>query len=344
MMRSWCGRTSCATSNSAWIITRASQKGTAQIGLAVAATTFSIIAVFVPIAFVTGQSGQWLKPFALSIAGAVLVSLFVSFSLDPMLSAYWPDPHRTEAQKSWITRLLDRFNHQFNRFTEGYTGVIGWALDHRKSMVVLAILAFFGAIMLQTVAGGVGFVPITDRAELEVIVEAPASANLAYTLERTEAVVSIARQHPEVEYAYVTAGTPLPLRTPGVDQAYIYFKLTPRNQRTMSEAQLGAVLRREFQQVAGVNVSVFTGGFGGAFKELQLQFRGPDATVLSQVADQALQTARGGAGCGGRGAVGSRSAHRTHRGYRSRPCGRDGIVGRPGRTGDAGGVRRAQGW
>src|SRR6185437_8563059 len=92
----------------------ASRKGTAQIGLAVAATTFSIIAVFVPIAFVTGQSGQWLKPFALSIAGAVLVSLFVSFSLDPMLSAYWPDPHRTEAQKSWVTRLLDRFNHQFN--------------------------------------------------------------------------------------------------------------------------------------------------------------------------------------------------------------------------------------
>jgi len=270
----------------------ASRKGTAQIGLAVAATTFSIIAVFVPIAFVTGQSGQWLKPFALSIAGAVLVSLFVSFSLDPMLSAYWPDPHRTEAQKSWVTRLLDRFNHQFNRFTEGYTRVIGWALDHRKSMVALAILAFFGAITLQTVAGGAGFVPITDRGELEVIVEAPASANLAYTLERTEAVVSIARRHPEVEYAYVTAGTPLPLRTPGVDQSYIYFKLTPRNQRKMSEAQLGAVLRREFQQVAGVNVSVFTGGFGGAFKELQLQFRGPDATVLSQVADQALQKAK----------------------------------------------------
>ena len=270
----------------------ASQKGTAQIGLAVTATTFSIIAVFVPIAFITGQSGQWLKPFALSIAGAVLVSLFVSFSLDPMLSAYWPDPHRTEAEKSWITKLLDKFNRQFDRFTEGYARVIGWALDHRKSMVALAILSFVAAIQLQKIFGGAGFVPLTDRGELEVIVEAPPSANLAYTLERTEAIVSIARKHPEVEYSYVTAGTPLPLRTPGVDQSYIYFKLTPKNTRALSEVQLGAVLRREFRQVAGVNVSVFTSGFGGAFKEIQLQFRGPDATVLSQVSEQALLAAR----------------------------------------------------
>ena len=270
----------------------AAQKGTAQIGLAVAATTFSIIAVFVPIGFVTGQSGQWLKPFALSIAGAVLVSLFVSFSLDPMLSAYWPDPHRTEDQKSWITKRLDGFNRWFNRFTDRYGRVIGWALDHRWSMVMLAGLSFIGAIFLQGAFGGAGFTPLTDRGELEVIVEAPPSANLAYTMERTEAIVSIARKHPEVEYAYVTAGTPLPLRTPGVDQSYIYFKLTSKNKRALSEAQLGAILRREFRQVAGVNVSVFTGGFGGAFKELQLQLRGPDATVLSQLSEKALTSAR----------------------------------------------------
>ena len=270
----------------------AAQKGTAQIGLAVAATTFSIIAVFVPIAFVTGQSGQWLKPFALSIAGAVLVSLFVSFSLDPMLSAYWPDPHRTEEQKSWITKRLDRFNAWFDRFTDGYAGVVGWALDHRKSMVALAIASFVGAMLLQRAFGGAGFTPVTDRAEVEIIVEAPPGSNLAYTLERTEAVVAIVRTHPEIEYAYVTAGTPLPLRTPGVDQSNIYFKMTPRNMRAMSEAEFGAVLRRELKSVGGVNVSVFTGGFGGAFKELQLQFRGPDATVLSQLAGKALDSAK----------------------------------------------------
>jgi len=270
----------------------ASRSGTAEIGLAVAATTFSIIAVFVPIAFVTGQSGQWFKPFALSIAGAVLASLFVSFSLDPMLSAYWADPKKTEAEKGWITRLLDRFGAWFDRFTEGYARVIGWALDHRAAMFVLAVVSFIGALVLQFFAGGAGFVPISDRSELEVIVEAPPTANLAYTLEKTEQVAAIARRHPEVMYSYVTAGTPLPLRTPGVDQADIYFKLTPRHERSLSEEQLGSILRREFKEVAGVNVSVFTGGFGGAFKELQLQFRGPDATELARIGAVALDSAR----------------------------------------------------
>ena len=115
----------------------AAREGTAEIGLAVAATTFSIVAVFVPIAFVTGQSGQWLAPFALSITGAVIVSLFVSFSLDPMLSAYWTDPHLRGAQKSWLTRQLDKFDHWFARMTDRYGKVIAWALDHRWSMVGL---------------------------------------------------------------------------------------------------------------------------------------------------------------------------------------------------------------
>jgi HAE1 family hydrophobic/amphiphilic exporter-1 len=270
----------------------AAQQGTAEIGLAVAATTFSIIAVFVPIAFVTGQSGQWLKPFALSIAGAVMVSLFVSFSLDPMLSAYWPDPHKEEHEKGWITRQLDKFNRGFDRFTERYGRIVAWALDHRWSMVGLATLTFIGAIVLQMFFGGAGFVPISDRGELEVIVEAPPSSTLEYTMERTEAIATIARQHPEVLSSYITAGTPLPMRTPGVDQAYIYFKLSPRNTRKVSEAVLGAELRREFKQVGGVNVSVFTGGFGGAFKEVQMQLQGADATVLAQLGAQALDSGR----------------------------------------------------
>lgn len=270
----------------------AAREGTAEIGLAVTATTFSIIAVFIPIAFITGQSGQWLKPFALSLSGAVLVSLFVSFSLDPMLSAYWPDPHREEHEKGWLTRLLDRFNAWFERMTERYAGVVAWALDHRWAMVSLAVASFVGAIALQAVAGGAGFVPITDRGEIEVIVEAPPSASLEYTIERTEAIAAIAREFPEVRYTYSVVGTPLPMRTPGVDQSNIYVRLTPRSEREKSQAELGAELREAFRQVAGVNASVFTGGFGGAFKELQMQLKGPDATVLAQLGDSALALAR----------------------------------------------------
>ncbi len=270
----------------------AAREGTAEIGLAVAATTFSIVAVFVPIAFITGQSGQWLKPFALSIAGAVIASLFVSFSLDPMLSAYWADPHQEEHEKWWITKKLDGFDRWFGRMTDRYGRVIAWALDHRWSMVSLALISFVGAGVLQYFAGGSGFVPLSDRAEIEVVVEAPPSANLEYTMERTEAVAAIARRHPEVLYTFVTAGTPLPMRTPGVDQAHIYMKLSPAKERAISAAELGAQLRREFKEVGGVNVAVFAGGFGGAFKELQLQIRGPDATTLAILGEQVLAAAK----------------------------------------------------
>ena len=126
----------------------AAREGTDEIGLAVAATTFSILAVFVPIGFMPGVGGQWFKPFALTIACSVLVSLFVSFSLDPMLSAYWPDPHQEEHEKARITRVLDRFNAWFNRQAERYKGVIAWALDHRTAMVVMAVGIFFASFVI----------------------------------------------------------------------------------------------------------------------------------------------------------------------------------------------------
>jgi HAE1 family hydrophobic/amphiphilic exporter-1 len=126
----------------------AAREGTSEIGLAVAATTFSILAVFVPVGFMTGISGQWFKPFALTIAASVAVSLFVSFSLDPMLSAYWPDPHKAPSERAWITRKLDTFNHWFNAQAQNYRKVVGWALDHRAAMVLIAVLSFFASFLL----------------------------------------------------------------------------------------------------------------------------------------------------------------------------------------------------
>ena len=126
----------------------AAREGTDEIGLAVAATTFSIVCVFVPIAFMGGLAEQWFAPFALTIACSVLVSLFVSFSLDPMLSAYWADPHKKEHEKAWITRKLDRFNAWFDRRADDYRRVVAWALDHALAMVVLALGTFMGALAL----------------------------------------------------------------------------------------------------------------------------------------------------------------------------------------------------
>ncbi|MEO7103914.1 MAG: efflux RND transporter permease subunit [Gemmatimonadaceae bacterium] len=127
----------------------AAHTGTDEIGLAVTATTLSIMAVFVPIAFMGGISGQWFRPFALTIACAVLVSLFVSFSLDPMLSAYWPDPAiEAHEHRSWISRKLETFNKWFDRQADNYKGVIAWALDHRADMIAISIGVFFASILI----------------------------------------------------------------------------------------------------------------------------------------------------------------------------------------------------
>ncbi|HEY4131928.1 MAG TPA: efflux RND transporter permease subunit [Gemmatimonadaceae bacterium] len=129
---------------------KAAHDGTDEIGLAVAATTFSILAVFVPIGFMPGIGGQWFKPFALTMACSVAVSLFVSFSLDPMLSAYWPDPHLPENERAWISRQIAKFNRWFNRQAERYKHVIAWALDHRAAMMTMATLTFFASFFLPT--------------------------------------------------------------------------------------------------------------------------------------------------------------------------------------------------
>jgi HAE1 family hydrophobic/amphiphilic exporter-1 len=261
----------------------AAREGTDEIGLAVAATTFSIVSVFVPIAFITGIAGQWFKPFALTIACSVLVSLFVSFSLDPMLSAYWADPELEEgAHRNPIARALDRFNKWFNRQAQNYRKLIGWALDHRWSMVGLAMLSFFGAIALQAMFGGGGFMPLTDQSEAQVIVETPPGSSLEYTRLKAEEAARLVRSHAETQATYTTIGG----ASGAVDKADIYVKMVPKVKRSITQADFAALLRSELSSMGGASVTVFNSVWSGNFKQIQLEIRGEDARVLAQLADR----------------------------------------------------------
>ncbi len=276
---------------------KASHEGTDEIGLAVTATTLSIVAVFVPIAFMYGISGQWFKPFALTIAMAVLVSLFVSFSLDPMLSAYWPDPEIEEGQhRSWISRKLEKFNQWFDRRSGDYTRLIGWALDHRLAMVLLAGGSLVGALWVQATFGGFGFVPVSDRSEITIQVETPPGSNLEYTRLKAEEAARIAREHPQVRYTFTTIGAgggQDPSEALGaVDLASVYVRLIPKAERSLTQDEFGAVLREDVKRIGGATVAVFTSGFGGAIKQVQLELRGNDTQVLQQAADSVLQIVR----------------------------------------------------
>src|SRR6185503_18615976 len=254
----------------------AAREGTAEIGLAVAATTFSIVAVFIPVGFMTGVAGQWFKPFALTIACSVLVSLFVSFSLDPMLSAYWPDPDKAEHEKGFITRTLDRFNHWFNGLAARYQRVVGWALDHRLATMAIAAAAFFGAILLQATVGGAGFMPVSDNSELNMLVETEPGSSLDYTRLKAEEAARIARGYPEVQYTYTTIGG----SSGAVDSATVYVKLTPKAERERSQEAVGQQLRSDVARLAGATASVFTGWMNGNLKQIQIELRGKESTEL----------------------------------------------------------------
>ena len=269
----------------------AAHEGTDEIGLAVAATTFSIVAVFVPVGFMPGIAGQWFKPFALTIACAVLVSLFVSFSLDPMLSAYWPDPQlEAHERRNPVARALDRFNHWFDRQADRYKGLIAWALDHRWTMVFLAVFSLVFAIFLQVTIGGFAFVPVSDQSELNIAIETPPGSSLDYTTLKAEEVARMIRSRPEVLYTYTTVGSSN--GSGQEDNASIYVRLKPKSQRSVSQDQLGQILRQRMRLLGGATAYIYASGFGGAQKPLQIQVQGPDATILGQLADRMADAVR----------------------------------------------------
>jgi HAE1 family hydrophobic/amphiphilic exporter-1 len=184
----------------------AARRGTSEIGLAVVATTFAIIAVFVPVAFMKGVVGRFFFAFGITVAFAVMVSLFVSFTLDPMLSSRWVDPDiRGGGKRGRIARGLDAFNRWFDRTADAYRRVIAWALTHRPTIVGIAIAAFAGGLAVMGMLES-EFMPQFDQGEFAVALETAPGASIDETRGRVAAVTAALRTFPEVDRQYATIG------------------------------------------------------------------------------------------------------------------------------------------
>ncbi len=253
----------------------AALEGTAEIGLAVAATTFSIIAVFIPVAFMSGVAGEWFRPFALTVTCSVLVSLGISFTLDPMLSAYWGDPedHHT-APKKGISRILARFNDWFDHQADRYGRVIAWALHHRRWMGVLAFAALVGAMVLQGTMGGMDFLPKSDSGSVLIEVRTPASSSLEYARLKMERAADIARTIPEVK------DTNSNINPAG---GRIYVDIGKRTERKRSAKDIAVELREKMRQLIGAEYVVLDDLNNGARKPIQIEFTGPDSRKLLEI-------------------------------------------------------------
>ncbi|MDO9075042.1 MAG: efflux RND transporter permease subunit [Rubrivivax sp.] len=253
----------------------AALNGTAEIGLAVAATTFSIVAVFVPVAFMPGVSGEWFRPFGLTVVASVLVSLFISFTLDPMLSAYWGDPPgHHQAPKKGISRLLARFNTWFDHQADRYGRVIAWALHHRRWMAAFAVASFVAAVGLQAKFGGSSFLPSSDFGTIAIDVRAPSSSSLEYARLKVEAAAALARTLPETKAtnSFVNPGG-----------GRIYVDIGKSTQRKRSSQQVGVDLRKLTARLVGAEYVVLDDLNMGAQKPVQIRFTGADTRKLLEI-------------------------------------------------------------
>jgi HAE1 family hydrophobic/amphiphilic exporter-1 len=269
--------------------------GTSEIQLAVLATTLAIVAVFVPVAFMGGIIGRFFFQFGLTVAWAVLVSLFVSFTLTPMLAATWGvDPHGgAHHGGNPLTRLITRFNAAFDRMAERYRGVAEWALRHRKSTIGLAVASLVGAFMLFPLIGG-GFMPESDNSEFAVQFETPEGSSLTYTRQKAEQVDAALRRLDGVAYTYSTVGAGA---TGTVTTGEIYVKLVAPGERERSQREMLEAAREAVAPVYGVQTSVLeAGGLGGAQAPLSVEIRGPSVDELQRLSAQvatAMKAMRG---------------------------------------------------
>jgi len=260
----------------------AARDGTREIGMAVIATTMSIVAVFIPIAFLDGITGQWFKPFGLTVACSVLVSLFISFTIDPMMSAYWHDPdHDKNIKRRGLGKVFQKFNIWFDHQAERYSRLISWALKHRKSMWSLALLSFVGALVLQGKFGGSGFMPDTDNGALIVSIRAPSESSIDYTKVKAAQVAEITQLLPEHRYTQTTIGV-----QGNITRAQVFVRLVPEKDRNRSAKEVAEEVRGKIKSLVGAEFTVSAdlgGGGGGDGKPLQIQFRGPETRVLEGI-------------------------------------------------------------
>jgi HAE1 family hydrophobic/amphiphilic exporter-1 len=263
----------------------AARDGTAEIGLAVMATTFTIIAVFVPVAFMGGMVGRFFYEFGITVAAAVAASLFVSFTLDPMLSSRWVDPDIEGGYHPHLVgRTLQRFNRWFDDLHAKYERLLGWALRHRVAVLAMATFAFLASFPILAVLGG-DFMPDFNRGEYQVSFKATPGATLAETKERALQVVRELRKVPDVDYTYTTIGEAGITRRPPTE-GVVFVKLKPTHGKTFSEVLDEG--RRAVAVVPGLTFGFTEAGPFGQ-KPLQYSVRGPEVDELDRISRDLVQ-------------------------------------------------------
>lgn len=251
-----------------------------EIGLAVVATTMTIVVVFVPVAFMGGIPGQFFKSFGLTVAASVLFSLIVARMLTPLIAAHFMKPIKEAYGPSKLTSFYDRLLH--------------WALGHKKTTLTIAVVFFVSSLALFS-RMPTSLVEAVDRGETIVTVELPPGATISDTEAAVRQVSAVAMQRPEIARVFASVGTPattgITASNGAVNKASVYLVLKPREERKLSQKQLEAALRPQFQQIPGIRFSY--GNAGGLSGKLKVLLASDDPVALQRTADTLLDEMRG---------------------------------------------------
>ena len=282
---------------------RAAKEGTDEIGLAVAATSLAVVAVFFPVAFMGGMIGKIFFQFGVTVAFAVLVSLFVSFTLDPMLSSIWPDPEvehggldpKQRRVRNPLRRVAFAFNDRFERVADHYPAWLGWALNHRLTVLALAAVSIIVAFLLVPRLGFT-WMPDADQGEMNVSYRTAPGSTLDYTVGKGREIVAFLKKQPEVDYTYLNVGGGF-RGTP--NNGSVFVKLKPRKERRRSVFELQNDLRGQLRRIPAVQPSVRASQssiFGGRGSPIQINVQGPEVSRLKLAAGRVLDAVKGVSG------------------------------------------------
>jgi HAE1 family hydrophobic/amphiphilic exporter-1 len=278
---------------------KAAKDGTDEIGLAVAATSLAVVAVFFPVAFMGGMIGRIFMQFGVTVAFAVLVSLFVSFTLDPMLSSIWPDPEVEGGQSHGhavsgrrvgpIRRFAFAFNAWFERVADRYPKWLAWALRRRITVMVAAIASVVAAFIIIPRLGFT-WMPDADTGEMTVSFKTPPGSSLEYTQTKGREIADFLRKQPDVDFTYLSVGGG---GGGGVNSGNVYVRLVDRSQRR-SLFDIQNELRGKLRSIPNVRPTIQgqSSIFGGRGQPIRINVQGPEISRVKIEAARVLDAVR----------------------------------------------------
>ncbi|HWR45098.1 efflux RND transporter permease subunit [Sporomusa sp.] len=252
--------------------------GTAEIGLAVMATTFTLVAVFVPVGMMNGIVGQFFKEFGITVAASVLVSLFVAFTLTPMLSAKYLD-HSEIKGSTRLGQVWLKWNNWFDRLTTKYGEFLRLALGHRRKILFAAVVLFIGSLALLPLLGST-FVPDADNGEITVTAVVDPGLSVQAVSEMADTMSQTIREIPEAKMTYSVTKA---------NNINIMAQLSAKNERTISDTAIIEDLRQKFREIPGAEISVSKKSGMSSGKPVSLVIQGQSLETLADISEQVQQ-------------------------------------------------------